>query len=94
MRGIYASLSIKALKRNHFRKKIATLNQRVRQAEEHRESLVQHLKEIRNHYKEYIEDIQNLEKFLSEIRLKIDALLSDYMTLEEARKRLKHLETK
>lgn len=92
MRGIYASLTLQASKRNKYAKEITSLRQQIGELEKHRQSLKEHLNEIRERYKEYTDDIKLLEQFIEEKRVLITALMSDYMTLEEALGRLDKLE--
>lgn len=92
MRGIYASLSLEATKRKKYESEISSLKQQTKQAEDHKGSLLHHLTEIKDRFKDYIDDIDLLEKFISERRQKIGWLASDYLTLEEAQERLKELQ--
>ena len=92
MRGIYASLTLLASKRTKYAKDITSLKQQISEVEKHRQSLKELLHEIRDRYKEYTADIKLLEQFIEEKRILINALVSDYMPLDEARLRLKRLQ--
>ena len=92
MRGIYASVSLQASKRKKYKREIESLKQKIDQVEKHQHSLKEHLSEIKEHYKEYTQEMKLLGEFIKEKRVMIDALSGDYMTLDEARKRLKVLE--
>ena len=92
MRGIYASLSLQTSKRRKYEKEIDSLRRDISTVERDRECLKQQLDHIQNHYKEHIEDIKRLEDFIEETRVKIDGLVSDFMTLDEAHERLQILE--
>ena len=92
MRGVYASLTLLASKRKKYAKEITSLKQQINEVEKHRQSLKEFLNEIRDRYKEYTADIKLLEQFIEEKRVLINALVSDYMPLDEARMRLKRLQ--
>ena len=49
---------------------------------------MEHLKEIQEHYRDYIKDLEHLKVFIQEKRELIKGLSSDYMSLEEADQRL------
>ena len=92
MRGIYASLTLLASKSKKYAKEISSLKHQISEVEKHRQSLKEYLNEIRDRYKEYTADIKLLEQFIEEKRVLINALVSDYMPLDEARMRLKRLQ--
>ena len=94
MRGIYASISLEALKSKKYASEIASLKQQINEVEKHRKSLKEYLSEIRDRYKEYTEDIKLLEKFIQERRIVIKTLVGDYLSLEEAHTKLNALEDK
>ena len=94
MRGLYASVTLKASRRKKYETDITQLNLRIREVEKHMQSLNRHLDEIRDRYKEYTDDIKLLEQFIGEKRKVIQKLVSDYMSLDEAIERLRTLETK
>ena len=94
MRGVYASLSIETFKSHKYEREIAVLRQQIDRAEKHKRALSQHLNEIRERFREYTEDIKLLEKFIAERGIMIKQLDTNYLSLDEARKRLKVLEDK
>ena len=94
MRGVYASISLETYKRRKYEHEVVSLRQRIDQAEKHLQSLNQHLNEIKERYREYADDITLLEKFIDERTTTIKHLDTDYLTLDEACKRLGDLERK
>ena len=94
MRGVYASISLETYKRRKYEHEVVSLRQRIDQAEKHLQSLSQHLNEIKERYREYADDITLLEKFIDERTTTIKHLDTDYLTLDEACKRLGDLERK
>lgn len=92
MRGIYASITLQTSKRTKYAEEISSLEKQIRELENSKRILKDHLMEIVDHFKEYTDDITLLEKFIEEKRALTNVLVSDYMPLAEARSRLKQLE--
>ena len=94
MRGVYASISLKTYKRRKYKHEVISLRQQIDQAEKHLQSLSHHLNKIKERYREYADDMTCLEEFIDYRTTTIKQLDTDYLTLDEACKRLRDLEHK
>lgn len=92
MRGIFARLSLETMKRTKFETEISSLQKKIMEEERKKTPLLRNLDMIKANYKEHAETISLLEAFISEKRKLITELANDYLSLEEAQRRLRELE--
>ena len=91
MRGLYASLTLETAKRERYHNEIARLVANKHEAEKELKSLNERVKEMKDQYTNYKQEIELLCVFIAERRKKITQLSKNYMSLDEAKRRLDQL---
>lgn len=91
-RGLYASLCIYTTKK--FQEEIKSLESQIEETKAHRDTLSESLDEITGFHMESKKQIALLKKFIEETREKIKNLSTDYVTLDEAQRRLNAVKKK
>ena len=87
-RGLYASVTIKTLKRHKYADSICDLQRERREAEEARNKIKTSLERCRQKEKKYSDDIHLLQQYIEEKNHSKIYYSSRYMSLEDAEKRL------
>ena len=93
-RGLYANLCIYTTKKIKFQEEIKSLKSQIEETKAHRDTLSESLDEITGFHRESKEQIALLKKFIEETREKIKNLSTDYVTLDEAQRRLNTVKNK
>ena len=78
-------------KRIKYSEEIKSLQQKIRETEKILDSHMKHLSSIKRQHREFENEMHLLEEFIEKNRKMIFSFSSDYMSLDEAQKRLKAL---
>lgn len=94
MRGLYASVTINATKRDRYKEDIDGLKRERDSAIAELDQLLRERDEIEKKYEGSAEDIKRLSEFIHERRSEMKELSREYITLDEAKARLIQMSVK
>ena len=90
-RGIYASLKLETLKKLKYTQQISELRIKIDARKIVKERLLRERDAIGEEHKEHNEQLEVLGKYIDDKRVEIKDLSQRFMTLDEARERLKKM---
>lgn len=92
MRGIYTTVTLQTTKRDKFADDVATLSAEITEKQRRRDAIESSLSVLRNDHTDFTVEIAELSRYIAERREQLRKICKEYMTLEEAHKRLGNLE--
>ena len=90
-RGIYANLKLETFKKLKYAQQINELRNKMDARKIEKARLLRQREAIREEHEEHIEQLEELGKYIADKREEIKHLSQRFMTLDEARERLKKL---